>query len=166
MKVLSLASAAALFAFGAVAAHAQDGTCTNPYPAASNSTYANIDLCAHANTLTALGTAGGPQRDAVYLFTAQDADATLTLTHDAAFTGVFYLVPVVGGNTCATSVDPIQFGFQGAPYTITPGDGVTNSNDYLIVVTADPGGPENACGTFTLEVQNTLPVELQSFSVD
>ena len=48
-----------------------------------------------------------------------------------------------------------------------PLSGLVNGQTYYIIVTADPGNPDpNRCGTYSLNVQNILPVELQSFSVD
>lgn len=172
-KVFKTVALVAAMAASGYAFAGGDGTCAAPFdigsnPMAGGGAYpGNVDLsnnlCSFTNSLPALGGSGGPQIDAVYAFTAQSANATLSMTHDASFTGVMYLVPVVGGNYCNTSVDPIAFGFQGLDMTVA---GLTEGSEYLVVVTADPSGSDAACGTFNVTVAGTLPVELQSFSVE
>lgn len=172
-KVFKFAALTAALSVSGFAFAGGDGTCASPFDIGSNPTAGGIEypgnvdlnnnLCSFTNSLPALGGSGGPQIDAVYRFTAQGANATLSMTHDASFTGVMYLVPVVGGDYCNTSVDPIAFGFQGLDMTVS---GLTEGSEYLVVVTADPAGSDAACGTFNVSVNGTLPVELQSFSVD
>ncbi len=96
----------------------------------------------------------------MYSFVAQGANATVTIDHvGAAFGATVVLMP----SPCASATDIIGAGDFANPMVV---DGLTDGATYYIIATADPGGPVDACGTFGINVTGTLPVELQSFSVD
>ena len=63
---------------------------------------------------------------------------------------------------CNAATDPIALGQAGTPMAV---NGLTDGQTYFVIATADPGGPNNACGAYTVDVHGTLPVQLQKFSV-
>lgn len=148
-------------AFGANAM-AQPGTCADPLPITSNSVVSG-DLCTASNTLPVYGGVPSPQREIIYSFVANGADATLELTHTGApFGGTMFVMP----SPCSLSTDPISLGDFGTPMPVGPGQGINDGETYYIIVTADPGGDPDACGPFQVTVNGTLPVELESFTVE
>ena len=157
MNKLSLLAGALMCSF---AGAATANTCANPIQVFSNSTFSG-DTCTAPNSLPSYGGTVSPQTEIVHFFTAQDADAELTINLQGLPGGVVYLMP----DPCAPATDPIQFGFDGQPLVIAPNT-LTNGQNYYLIVTADPGGQADACGAFEVIVDGQLPVELQNFSVD
>lgn len=154
MKRVLFASIA--LAFGA---NAMAQTCASPLPIQSNSAVSG-DTCTAENSLPGYGGTPSPQREIVYSFVAQSANATIAIAETgAAFGAGIFLMP----SPCSVATDPTALGFPGSPM---PVNGLTNGQTYYVIVTADPGGPADACGPFTATVTGILPVELQSFSVD
>jgi hypothetical protein len=154
MKRVLLASA--MLAFGA---NAFAQTCASPLPILSDSVAAG-DTCTAGNDLPGYGSIGSPQNEIIYSFVAQGANANVALAHTGApFGATMFVMP----SPCSLSTDPIAFGDFTTPMAV---NGLTDGQTYYLIVTADPGGPANACGAFTATVTGTLPVELQSFSVD
>jgi hypothetical protein len=151
-----IALGVSLLAFSAGSAFAQ--TCASPLPIAGG--VFNGDTCTAANTLPSYGGTVSPQREVIYSFVAQGANGTIDIT-GAIPGGAVFLMP----SPCSSSTDPIDFGFQGVPLTLSD-SGTVNGQTYYVIVTTDPGGPNDACGAYTLTVTPTLPVELQNFSVD
>lgn len=166
MKKVALSALALSMAF---AGQVMAQTCASPLAIGSDQTYAPgpnqnpalaQDLCTASNSLPNYGGIASSQRDIVYSFVAQGANATVTVEHTgAAFGATIVLMP----DPCASSTDIIGAGDFANPMTV---NGLTDGATYYIVATADPGGPVDACGTFGINVTGPLPVELQSFSVD
>lgn len=157
MKILVLASLVA--AFG-MSANVSAQTCASPLPIYSNSSVSG-DTCDAENTLPGYGGIASPQREVIYSFTANSADATMTINLNGLPEGAVFLMP----SPCASSTDPTDFGFGGTPMVIQPGD-LVDGQEYFIIVTADPGGPADACGAYEIVVEGTLPVNLQNVTVD
>jgi hypothetical protein len=157
MNKLSLLTGALIMGF---AGSALAQTCDTALPILSDSSVAG-DTCASTNSLPSYGGTVSPQNEIVYSFTAQDANAALTINLNGLPGGAVYLMPA----PCASSTDPTNFGFDGTPMTIAP-DSLTDGQEYFVIVTADPGGPADACGAFSVDVAGQLPVELQNFSVE
>lgn len=153
MKRVLFASIA--LAFGA---NAMANTCANPLPIAGG--VFNGDTCTAPNSLPAYGNTTSPQREVVYSFVAQDANGSIAIS-GAIPDGAVFLMP----SPCSSSTDPIAFGFAGTPMSVA-GLGLVNGQTYYVIVTTDPGGPNDACGAYTLNVTPQLPVELQSFTID
>ena len=156
---LALRSAIAVgLLFGAVSAYAQD-SCEAPAPIASNQTVTGLSTCGHPNGVGGYGGYASPQPDYIFSFTAQDANATITLTTSAAL--VEFLV-----SSCSAGVAGAAIG-SGAPGDQFPMtvSGLNNGQQYWIGVTSQPG-PNDQCGDFGLAVAGQLPVSLQSFSID
>lgn len=154
MKRVLLASA--MLAFGA---NAFAQTCAAPLPINSNSAVSG-DTCAATNDLPGYGVVGSPQTEIIYSFVADSANATISVAHTGtAFGATIFLMP----SPCSLATDPIAFGDFTTPMEV---NGLTDGQTYYVIVTADPGGPADACGAFTLDVNGTLPVELQSFDVE
>ena len=161
MKISSFALAfVAVSAFTSSAVFAQ--SCAAPLPIYSDGTTDPVDTCTANNEIPGFGGLGGGQHnDVVYSFVAQDANATISATSD--FESAVYLL-----DTCDAAngnVLPMQ------AITNPPGGSfnvgtLTNGQTYYIVVTGSPVQNNPVCGTISVTVQNTLPVELQSFSVD
>lgn len=158
MKRALFASIALVFGANAMAQ-----TCASPLPITSEGgehAVVSGDLCTASNSLPTYGGTGSPQKEIVYSFVAEGANATIEIAETGAPFGVgMFLMP----SPCAASTDVMQLGFPGHPMVV---NGLTDGQTYYVIVTADPGGPADACGTFTATVTGTLPVELQSFSVD
>ncbi|MBX3726318.1 MAG: hypothetical protein KF823_10400 [Xanthomonadales bacterium] len=151
MKRVLFASIA--LAFGA---NAMANTCAAPLPIAGGTI--NGDTCTAPNSLPSYGGTVSPQREVVYSFVAQDANGSVAISGPIP-DGAVFLMP----SPCSSSTDPIAFGFAGTPMAVT---GLTNGQTYYVIVTTDPGGPNDACGAYTLNVTPQLPVELQSFTID
>jgi hypothetical protein len=104
-----------------------------------------------------MGGTPSPQNDVVYSFVAEGANATITM--GGAGTGAVFLLP----SPCGVGTDPIALGAPGVPMAV---NGLTDGQTYYVVATSDPGSPGATCGPYTLDVTGTLPVELQSFTVE
>lgn len=152
----ALISLAAVTCFG-LSAQAFAQTCASPLPVTSNSTKSG-DTCTAANSLIGYGAVPSPQREIIYSFVAQSANANITVLANT-FGGTIFLMP----SPCASSTDIIAAGNAGSPMPVT---GLTNGQTYYVIMTADPGGPAASCGAFTFNVVGTLPVSLQGFSVE
>lgn len=152
-----LAFGLTMLAFGVSNAFAQ--TCASPLQIFSDSSVTG-DTCTASNSLPGYGGISSPQNEIVYSFVAQGASASIGLAETgAAFGGTVVLMP----SPCSSSTDIIAAGDFSTPMAVS---GLTDGSTYFVIVTADPGGPAGACGAFTATVTGTLPVELQSFSVD
>jgi len=138
---------------------AQD--CAAPLPIHSNDQNLPGDTCAAGNPLPTYGGTGSPQNEIVYSFTAQGADADVSITATGGYAGTtaaLFLLPA-----CTAASDPIAFGAAGVPMHV---GSLTDGSVYFITATADPGGPNAGCGQYTVSVAGTLPVSLQNFSVE
>jgi hypothetical protein len=158
-----IALGVSLLALSAGSAFAQ--TCASPIVVPSNGTFPG-DLCTATNTLPQYGGTTSPQAEIIYSFVAQNATGNVTLTQTGApFGATMFLLP----SPCAVGTDPISFGDSANPMPMSNlaggGTPLVNGQTYFIVMTADPGGPADACGAFSFTTP-TLPVELQNFSVD
>lgn len=157
MKKAAIAMGVLGLVMSASAALAQ--TCADAPEIYSNSSF-NGDTCAATNSLPGYGVIPSPQSEIVYHFVADSAMATIQLTHDGApFGATMFLMP----SPCHSSTDPIAFGDFDHPMDV---NGLTDGATYYVIVTADPGGPADACGAFSVQVNGQLPVELQSFDVE
>jgi len=149
--LLALMSAGSLFA--------QD--CANPIPIHTDEQDVLGDTCTAGNPLPTYGGTGSPQNEVVYSFTAQGANANISITGTGGYTGTtpaVFLFPA-----CSAATDPIAFGVPGLPMAVT---GLTDGQQYFITVTADPGGPNDGCGAYDVDVDGTLPVVVQNFVVE
>lgn len=156
MRINYIAAIAALAFSGSALAF----TCAAPVPIFSDSVNPG-NTCEGTNSLPTYGGISSPQPEIVYSFTADSAAANLVIDLQGLPGGAVFLMP----SPCASSTDPTHFGFDGTPLVINPGE-LVDGSDYFLIVTADPGGPADACGEYSLNVNGQLPVELQSFSID
>lgn len=155
--LLALSLVCGLAAAGQV--FAQD--CASPIAIHSNETGVTGDTCSAGNPLPTYGGTGSPQNEVIYSFVAQSANATISIAATGGYSGstaALFLLPA-----CTPSTDPIQFG---APGVDMPVSGLTDGQTYFVAVTADPGGPNDGCGQYQVDVTGILPVTLQSFSID
>ncbi len=125
------------------------------------------NTCDGENTLPNYGGTDSPQAELVYYFDNEDASGDFVFAHTGtAFGGGMFLMP----SPCSNATDPISFGNSDNPMPANNlaagGTPLVNGTRYFVIVTADPGGPADACGPFSLTAPDPLPVELQSFSVD
>lgn len=142
-------------------AFAQD--CATPIQIHSDQHGITGDTCTAGNPLPSYGGTGSPQNEIIYTFTAQGANADISLTANGGYAGStagVFLFPA-----CSPSTDPVAFGVPGAGNAMHVG-GLVDGQQYFVAVTADPGGPNDGCGQFTMDIDGTLPVGLKSFSVD
>lgn len=160
MKVLTLAigTSIALCAFGSVAAQ----TCGSPLPIQSNSTKSG-DTCTAANTLPNYGSTPSPQSEIIYSYTSNGANATVSITKDNAGTGA-WAPGILLSPSCDSSTNPVALGDVNNDMIVNTGNSPDGATMY-IYVTSDPSGGAGDCGQYTVTVNGTLPVKLQSFSV-
>lgn len=149
----------------ASAASAQDCAAPLAMPGAG-APGADGDTCAAGNPFPQFpGGIPSPQNDVVYSFTAQGANASVSVAANgsALLPGFVVMTPCdpVAGN-------PIAFGSNAAGTATGTVSGLTDGTTYYLVVTTDPGAgaANNNCGTYNLSYTGTLPVSLQSFSID
>lgn len=165
MKICTIALACIAFAASAGQAAAQScaapGNLNTTNPASGNT-------CSGTNEIgTYCGVASSPQPEQIWSvtlgtgFTATSID--LTNTQGAGYTPALVLFQ----GTCANGDN-----CQGVPAVGTAGGNTSFSltgvpvGSYFLAVTADPNAAATNCGTYNLAYTGTLPVKLQSFSVN
>lgn len=161
-KICALAILAAV----AAPAFAQDGlTCATPLPIRSNDSVSG-DTNAGGSSIARIG--GLPLSGAkslIYRFTAQGLNARFRVTGTYDW-GVFVV------QTCNAITSPALTAITNTDTTnvldlsATANPGFVDGNSYFVIVSTNPGQPANPNGGFTVVVEETLPVSLQSFSVD
>lgn len=123
------------------------------------------DTCTSSNTLgTLCGLFGSPENDLVYRFetTSPYTATTFTLNNNtpAWNAAMFRLGATCGGGAdCLNDADANGAGGNES-FSVT---GLTNGVHHLIITSSPEAG---GCGAFSLNINGTLPVELQSFSID
>lgn len=165
IKTISLALAGLLFM---PAAFAQD--CSGAIEVFSDNAgdhYAppGSTTCGHKPTFIELpGGIAIPQPDVLYKFTAQDANATITLNT----TGSTLIPGIVVLDACSDTSASIVARKTGNAGDILsmPVSGLQNGRTYYMLVTSKPGSPDDNCGPFSGTIDGTLPVSVQSFSVE
>lgn len=156
MKRVLFASIA--LAFGA---NAMAQTCASPIQIFSDTPF-NGDSCTADNTITGFGPLPSPHNDVVYSFVAQGANATLTMNAAAGYDYAVLLIDACSAIAPAPlngSTGPAN----GGNFQLS---GLTDGNTYYVVVTGNPSNAAAQCGSYTVAVAGTVPVELQSFSVE
>lgn len=76
----------------------------------------------------------------------------------AGFTPTIFLYTAA----CATGDGCVQTGEAGFPMDLT----TVGAGTYTLAVSASPVDAANACGTYTITANGTLPVQLKNFSVE
>lgn len=151
----------ALLSAVSASAFAQDGSsCTSPIPILSNSIY-NSDTTSSPNSIGALGGLPSPGNDLIYSFTANGASGNVLVTGASYDFGIFLVPSCTGGSTGS----PLQAATGPGATGSFPVDGLTDGQTYFIVVSGDPSVNAPLNGTLTFGTP-TLPVNLQSFSID
>lgn len=136
----------------------QAQTCASPLPLLSAGGSVTGNTCDASNSLPGYGIIPSPQREVVYSFAGTANNFMASITHTGtAFGATMLLLPT----PCSSSTDPIAIGDFMTPMNI---GGLDVGSTYYLIVTADPGGPADACGPYAVQV--TIPVGLQSFSID
>ena len=119
------------------------------------------DTTTAANTIAGFGPLPSPHNDIVYSFVAEGADSTITVTES----NYDYAVVVI---SACDGVSPAPLFASTGP--AAGGEfqlgGLTDGATYYVVITGNPSVDQPQNGTFTLTATETLPVELQNFSVD
>lgn len=142
-------------------------TCTIPYtPFQQPNAQAIGDTCTGSNIIgTYCGVANSPQPEHIYSVTLNNPTATqIAMTNvGAGFSGsmVLFQGTCVNGDNCAANAISPGAG-QPVNLDIT---GIPNGN-YFLAIVADPNAAAGNCGTYQINANGTLPVELQSFSVE
>lgn len=156
-KKISLVSAALVLAGSAAVSFAQ---CDDSAPILESNTALNLDTCGGVVGLD-LGGAILGHPTLVYRFDYQDDGGAGVEPDQIQITGSEREFAI--GTSCSTA--PIGGGAPGLPFnveTLTPG------TRYYVFFTSDSGLPVTApprCGAVAVNT-DTLPVELQSFSVE
>jgi hypothetical protein len=123
----------------------------------------NVDTTTGTGWINNYGPLGSPSNDVVYTFTSGAAAPTGTITPTASsYAFAVYLL-----NSCSAGAGPTPIG---ATATLNTGIALTGitaaSTQYWVAVTGTAAGGPGANGTVTLDVVPTLPVTLESFSID
>lgn len=160
MKKLSALIALSLFSV--TLAHAQGTSCATAIQMTAPSTV-NVDTTTGTGWINNYGPLGSPSNDIVYTFTSGAAPPTGTITPTASnYAFAVYLL-----NSCSAGAGPTPIG---ATATLNTGIALTGitaaSTQYWVAVTGTAAGGPGANGTVTLDVVPTLPVTLESFSID
>lgn len=124
----------------------------------SNSTV-TADTCTSGNQLPNMGGTPSAPNDFIYYYDSMGVTATSIEVQSSVAGAAVYLLP-----SC-TNTNPTDFGFVGTPLTLDAANSPDGSRMYLNV-TFDGSLPASTCGSVTLVVDGTLPVELNSFSID
>jgi hypothetical protein len=162
MKISSSILAGAVLLAASGSAFAQ--TCASPTFLASNATNIAGDTCAAANELGTLCIFGqSPSNDIVYSVTlvAGYTATAITLTNNTpAWNAALVLVQGAcnGNSTCPRNADANGPGGNESLDV----SGLT-AGPYFLVATSTTS--DTGCGNYTLGVNGTLPVQLQSFDV-
>jgi hypothetical protein len=154
------------------------GSCPTP-PLISSLPFSSPgDTCGGTNTITNYGgpcddPKGGlpfpyPGPEDVFAITvgaSQSLNISASLTGSAGDLALFLLGTCGSGPTCiAHSQDAIGPG--AGPETIPPFSGQPAGTYYIYIDSYYAVGSAGACGTYTLNVSGTLPVELESFQIN
>jgi hypothetical protein len=147
--------------FAVVPGLAFAGSCAAPTvidPQSPNGTIAG-DTCTGGETgQWSFNGLAWPHRSEVYRFTYNNNASGLITIGPAPIE-----VVILDRDTCV-GAEAVLISSQAASMNLADA-GLTNGQDYLILVGAENTQAAGTCGTFTLGWES-LPVELQSFSVD
>lgn len=165
IKTISLALAGLLFMPAAFAQDCSGAVEVFSDNAGGHYAPAGATTCGAPNVFAEFpGGIASPQGDVLYKFTAQDANAQITLSTagSALIPGILVL------DACSeTSANIVARKTGNAGDTLTmPVAGLTNGHTYYMVVTSKPGSPDDNCGPFGGAISGSLPVTVQSFSVE
>lgn len=140
---------------------AQPGqTCAEAIQIFSDSSVSG-DTCGSVNGIGALGPLPSPHNDLIYFFVADGASATISMPAASYDYGVFLTSGCAG-----TTPAPTQAATGPAAGGSFPVGGLTDGNTYYVIVSGNPSVDTPSCGTFDMNIDGQLPVELQSFSID
>lgn len=168
--------AASMLTLLPIAAFAQNGgnSCDQAVEIFPRSSYTSDTAAADsANPILDFGAPFGsaPNNDRIYKFTANHAEGAIAVT-SANYNYALFLV----GSCAQSGVLPLNGAFGPNPANLPLTDEVggtgalVDGHTYYVVATGNPGGqgagdaPRN--GTLNFTTPDTLPVTLQSFSID
>lgn len=158
MKIFTVA-AVVLLAGSPAIVHAQ--SCASPLAMPSDMVVTGSTCTGNAGL--SMGGATIPHQYIVYEFTYQD-DAGAGAEPDAIVVDSTADINAIVATSCTDA--PVGGAAVGIDYSV---EGLTEGQNYVVVVTTDPSIPVGAsgpvCDDFQLTV-NTLPVELQGFSAN
>ncbi len=163
MKCVKFAAAIAL-CLGVGQAFAQ--TCTSPAPLALTAAgVSNVDGCAATNTVSLVCSFNNnPNPDTVFSFTL-GAGFTATQISLTTTTGT-YTPQMILQQACGSADDCTVTGNAASAGGGTSVSLTGLSGALFLVVDGSSTSSATDCGTFSLAVNGTLPVQLQKFSVD
>lgn len=151
------------------------GACPNP-PAVTSLPFSDSGTtCGSTNTITNYSAAACsnlaspyPGEDEAYAITvgaSQSLDITADLAGGAGDLALFLIGTCGNGASCLdTSQDAIGPGT--GPEVIPTVTGLAAGTYYVYVDSYYDAGTAGSCGTYTLNIAGTLPVSLQSYSID
>jgi hypothetical protein len=144
--------------------HIQSDNTNGLYPSGTNGV-TTVDTCTATNTFPLFpGSIGSPQNDIVYDFTAQGANATITV--DATGSPLIAGALILDGCDDTANVYGNASAAAAGQSIAVSATGLTDGAHYYFVVTSAPGSPDANCGAYTGTITGTLPVSLQKFSVE
>lgn len=170
MKCVKIATAIALcLAMGQAFAQTCTPGPTGPLPL-TQAGVTGVDSCAQANTVGVLCSfQNSPSPDVIFSFTL---GAGFTATQISASTGTATFQPNLIVQAACGSTDDCTGQANAAALagtaTLVFADQspAIGAGSYFLVVTGTSQSVATDCGTFSLAVNGTLPVQLQKFSVD
>ncbi|HET7063033.1 MAG TPA: hypothetical protein VFI49_02075 [Rudaea sp.] len=163
MKCMKIAAAVVL-CLGVGQAFAQ--TCAAP-TALTAAGVSNVNGCAQSNTVSVVCSfANNPSPDTIFSFTlgAGFTATAITLTN---VTGSPFQPQMILQQACGSTDECLV---TGNAASVGAGTSLTLTGQaagaYFLVVNGTSTGSAADCGTFSLALNGTLPVQLQKFSVD
>lgn len=169
-----LCYAVASLALMATAADVFASACTATTTISGAGTLTNQNLCSASNQLVndcGDGTSIGPAPEFIYSVTLGAGNAaTFTLNATGMTAPYISLMQNVNGNcnstgTCSGSYTSENVGSSGSDIQIGATNGSTTGQHFVVVTDASGSNPCPGSVTFSLTTGGTLPVALQSFSV-
>jgi hypothetical protein len=153
------------------------GTCPTP-PAITSLPFSDSSTtCSLSNTVSDYNSSAAcsanlpfpyPGEDTAYAITVgtgQSLDISADLTGSTGDLALFLLGTCGSGASCIdTSQDAVGSG--AGPETISTQTGLAPGTYYIYVDSYYAAGNGNSCGSYTLSVAGTLPVQLQSYGID
>lgn len=133
-----------------LAAEVQSQACHSPHPIFEHTDNPG-DTCTSGDWWPWLGPIPSPHRDVIYHFEAWDANVTIRFTLEGDMSMFPEASAFLMSSPCGAG-EPIKFGNLMSPIVIEPGE-LTVSDDYFVVVTADPASLPGTCGAYNLRAE-------------
>jgi len=113
----------------------------------------------YGNPVGGFGPLPSPSNDAIYTFVANNTFGTITVTAAGYNYGIFLTT-----NCAGTTAPPIQAATGPAVGGSFPVSGLTNGQQYFVIMSGNPSDSSAPNGSYTFIT--SFPVDLQSFTIE